>query len=71
MTHRSRVFYTHRRSRNGAYESICLNCYCVVGRAKSELELGLSEDQHTCREADSQIVHSMLAGDCEWQGRPN
>ena len=35
--------FTHRKSRNGIFESICVSCYRTVGSATTEAGLALGE----------------------------
>ena len=40
--------FFHRRSKDGAIDSICTRCYVTVGTARNESELPEIEHNHTC-----------------------
>jgi hypothetical protein len=51
--------FTHRRGHSGRFESICLRCFCVVGKADREFFLIVPEMDHQCREQDLRTAQSV------------
>jgi hypothetical protein len=63
--------FTHRQSRNGQFESICLRCYRTVARAANKFALSAAELNHQCREEDVRTVSWIHKGDSQWPEFPN
>jgi len=50
--------YTHRRRKDGLYDSICMSCFMTVAVATTETNLAEIEEAHICdTDPDRQMVN--------------
>lgn len=51
MAEKPTFFYPHRRTNDGSYISICLQCFATVARSLAEEELAEHDKGHVCDQA--------------------
>jgi hypothetical protein len=52
--------YEHRKNTETSFDSICVTCYQIVGKRRSEAELDQDEKVHACNGAPPRLVSLIL-----------
>ena len=55
--------FPHRRNPDGSYDSICVVCFATVGSSKTEDELEIAEQDHTCDQTRLYQLQKSLPND--------